>query len=306
MNSFKKPAIFNLYKPKGWTSFDVVKYFKCRLPKDCKKVGHLGTLDSFSTGVLLLGVNGATRLNDYLHENLKKNYLATGKIGVKTISGDLSDDIIRTDNNAKEKLKVHNKDTLQEKFNSFIGDYMQVPPIISAAKYKGRTLYKWARSFKVEILKPPVKRKVYSIEVLEYNFPKVVFKVCCGKGVYIRKLFEDMAESLNTVGALKELERQSFGKMNCVRALFKKNWPIKSENFDYDKYSVNLCDILPLPSVVLEPKDIVRYNQGTLSYPCTKEHKSNLFWVYNKYDRSLLGLGKVKSRYLTVGLNLQV
>ncbi|MBP5296579.1 MAG: hypothetical protein J6Y94_04525, partial [Bacteriovoracaceae bacterium] len=205
-----RPLIFNLFKPRGLSSYDVLRPLKKVLPHEAK-VGHFGTLDPFACGVLLVGAFGAARLNDYIHQ-LPKTYLAVGKLGVQTASGDCTNPIINED---QSDFGAELKQWPREKFNQlwqekFLGDYDQAPPMYSAAKFQGEPLHHWAKRG-VSIIKPPVRRKIYALEVIRVNYPWVCFRCTVSSGTYIRVLFSDMAQYLGTLGTLYALLRESIG-----------------------------------------------------------------------------------------------
>ena len=202
--------IFNLFKPHGISSYDVLRPLKKILPPQAK-VGHFGTLDPFACGVLLAGAFGGARLNDYIHQ-LPKTYLAVGKLGVQTASGDCTNPIINEDTSdfgrelncwPQEKLN----DLLREKF---VGPYDQAPPMYSAAKFQGEPLHRWAQRG-VTIIKPPVRRQIYQLEVIRFTYPWLCFRCCVSSGTYIRVLFSDMAKYLGTWGTLYSLLREKIG-----------------------------------------------------------------------------------------------
>ena len=85
-----KPYLLNVHKPPGMTSHEVVRHFKRHLPRPFGKIGHLGTLDPFAQGVLLLAMGGGQRLNDLIHQWYPKSYLAEGVLGVQTATGDMT------------------------------------------------------------------------------------------------------------------------------------------------------------------------------------------------------------------------
>jgi len=99
------PKIYNLYKPKDIGSFDVVRKWK-RILRGQGKIGHFGTLDPFAEGVLMIGVSGAARLNEYIHDCLPKTYLAVGILGVETETGDLTVDPSQVDESDYLKEKI--------------------------------------------------------------------------------------------------------------------------------------------------------------------------------------------------------
>jgi len=194
--------ILNMYKPKGWTSFDVVK--KVRSITKEKKVGHAGTLDPFAEGVLILGTGRDTkRLSEISSSN--KIYKAVLKLGVKTDSLDI-DGNITTETEIPE-LSITE---INRVLNSFLGKQLQIPPMFSAKKVNGTRLYKLARK-NIEIEREPSKIHIYEIELINYSVPLLTFQVMCSKGTYIRVLGSEIAEKLGTVGHLVELIRISVG-----------------------------------------------------------------------------------------------
>ena len=205
-----RPLIFNLFKPRGLSSYDVLRPLKKVLPKNAK-VGHFGTLDPFACGVLLVGAWGAARLNDYIHQ-LPKTYLAVGKFGVQTASGDCTNPVINEDQSAfGQELSLWPLEKLNDLWaEKFAGDYDQAPPMYSAAKFQGEPLHQWAKRG-VTIVKPPVRRHIYHLQVLHFTYPWVCFRCVVSSGTYIRVLFNDMAQYVGTFGTLYSLLRESIG-----------------------------------------------------------------------------------------------
>lgn len=227
MSRAKDPLIFPVIKPSGMSSFDVIRHFKRHLPRGFSKIGHFGTLDPFASGVLLIGLNQAMRLNQYIQELYPKTYVATGLLGVKTPCGDMTLPIEQEDQIRKDRQFLADK-TLEELNlffqERFVGTYWQVPPAYSATKHQGKNLYEWAREG-VTIIKDPVERTLYSLNILKRQNDEITFEVCASTGTYIRTLFEDMAKELGTIGTLKTLHRQSVGPWSDERALQQKDWP---------------------------------------------------------------------------------
>lgn len=100
------PLIFNVFKPARMTSYDVIRHFKRNLPNGFGKIGHFGTLDPFASGVLMIGIGGAARLNDFIHEFMPKTYIATGKLGIDTPTGDYTSEISQTDDTPYLKEEI--------------------------------------------------------------------------------------------------------------------------------------------------------------------------------------------------------
>lgn len=194
--------ILNMYKPKGWTSFDVVK--KVRSITKEKKVGHAGTLDPFAEGVLILGTGKDTkRLSEI--SSTKKIYKAVLKLGIQTDSFDIDGKII-----SESEIPDLSTEKIKRVLTSFLGEQLQIPPMFSAKKVNGTRLYKLARK-NIEIEREPSKIHIYEIDLIDYSVPLVTFQVTCSKGTYIRVLGSDIAEKLGTVGHLIELTRLGVG-----------------------------------------------------------------------------------------------
>ena len=152
-------------KPEGITSHDVVA--KVRKALHTKKVGHTGTLDPLATGVLVVCVEKATKLVQYLTcEN--KTYEVQMKLGVKSDTGDITGNIIETDDNISEKLSELNLEKIHETLNTFLGAQKQVPPMYSAIKVNGKKLYEYAREG-VEIEREERDIEIHSIENVSFE-----------------------------------------------------------------------------------------------------------------------------------------
>lgn len=191
-------GIIVVNKPSGCTSHDIVS--KIRKSLKLKKVGHTGTLDPLATGVLPILLGNATKLSKYLI-NHDKEYVATIKLGVKTETGDIEGSIID-----EQKVPLFTEEQIIEVLNSFVGKQKQMPPMYSAIKVNGKKLYEYARNGeKIEVTTRNI--EIYNISFLQYIDNKIKFKVSCSKGTYIRSLCEDIAQKLNTVGTMENLER---------------------------------------------------------------------------------------------------
>ena len=201
--------IFNLYKPKDFSSFDIVKKVKY-ITKE--KVGHSGTLDPFADGVLVLGVGKSTKkLSDIIQ--FDKTYEGIIKLGQKTDSMDLTGNIIFT----KEVPKISSK-SLKECSNKFTGNLLQRTPMYSARKINGVRLYKLARK-NIEIKTNPklITVKSLKIDIIDKNTLKITVE--CSSGTYIRVLAEDIADFFGTVGHLISLTRLSVGEYSLNESL---------------------------------------------------------------------------------------
>ena len=311
-NDYSKiPLVFNVYKPKGISSFQVVYHFKKNLNFDFGKIGHFGTLDPFAEGVLLIGIQGAQKMNDYVHEFLPKTYEAIGIFGDKTASGDLSGPAIShqdIDLSFQKMDQATLELLLQEKF---MGTYWQAPHAVSAAKFEGKRLYQHALEGKT-IQKDKVKREIKSFKLLSYEYPMMRFLVTVSSGTYVRSLFEDIAHFLNGMGALKELKRTAIGNLFAESSLPENLWPKKSIAFNLEENAYTLDRLFPLKGLKIPTFEASRYLQGqtlptnslTLLENPHEIHSQNLFWTYSE-NHQLLGLGKVENERLAAIFNLK-
>ena len=201
--------ILNVYKPTGFTSFDVVKKIKNIVDV---KVGHGGTLDPFAEGVLIIGTGPDTkRLAEF--SNKDKTYIATLVLGKTTDTLDPEGEI-----NIIKKIPNLSKSKIKKIMGKFLGEIYQTPPMYSAKKINGVRLYKLARK-NITIKRKPIVVKILSLELLSYNKPALKFKVSCSKGTYIRTLGKDIAQKLGTVGYLNKLVRTKIGEHNINDSL---------------------------------------------------------------------------------------
>ena len=176
-----------------------------------KKVGHVGTLDPFATGLLIIGVNKGTKAITFFDE-LNKEYVATIKLGVATDSMDLDGKVIEN-----KEVPGLSKDKIEEVLHSFLGKSKQLPPMTSAIKINGKKLYKLAHQGK-EIDRPLRDIEVFEIELLDFKKDEITFRALVSKGTYIRALGSDIANKLGTVGHLIKLRRTKVGPFDVKDA----------------------------------------------------------------------------------------
>ena len=167
---------------------------------DAKKVGHAGTLDPFATGLLIVGINNATKALTYI-EGQYKTYEATLLLGQKTSSGDHTDEIVE-----EKEIPDFNKEDIEKIFQSLIGSIEQTVPITSAVHVNGRKLYQYAH-LNQEVELPSRTIEIKELELISFNKKEITFKTTVSKGTYIRVLGETIAEKLGTVGHLTYLRR---------------------------------------------------------------------------------------------------
>ncbi len=201
-------GILNVYKEKGFTSHDVVA--KLRGITGQRKIGHTGTLDPDAEGVLPVCLGRATKLCDMLADR-DKEYVAELLLGVETDTQDLTGRVLE-----RRSLEAGREEILAAA-ESFVGDYMQVPPMYSALKVDGKKLYELARAGK-EVERKPRPVRIYELEILEFRLPVVVFRAVCSKGTYIRTLCSDIGGKLGCGGAMQSLKRTRVGRFSLEAA----------------------------------------------------------------------------------------
>jgi len=195
--------IYNIYKPIGWTSFDLVKKLR-GITRD-KKVGHGGTLDPFAEGVLVIGTNADTKILTEISGTIK-SYRAILTMGEETDTLDIDGKIINTC-----PVPILDEKKVKSVLNDFLGESEQVPPMYSAKKVNGVRLYKMARKNQFVERKPsPI--NIYDIKLNHIGENQIDFSVTCSKGTYIRVLGLEIAKKLGTVGHLTQLTRTAVGE----------------------------------------------------------------------------------------------
>jgi tRNA pseudouridine55 synthase len=296
--------VFNMHKPSGVTSYDVIRKIKRFIPKKTK-VGHFGTLDPFACGVLLVATGSACRLNEIIHLEYPKTYYAIGKLGIHTDTGDLTSEITNVDNTKylTQKISKFSKEFLNSQLReNFLGDYMQSPHKYSAAKFKGRKLYEYAREG-VEIVKEKKLRKIYDIEVVKYHFPYLHVRVTVSTGTYVRTLFQDFAKHFGTLGVLSGLIREKIGPFdikNSIRVKTVNDYMSSNLTEDKDIFNFSTCPsrIIPFSTLDLSCAETERMYQNGMEISCVDQinfANSKEVWVKGLKD-NLLGLGHVSSK----------
>ncbi|NQV07491.1 tRNA pseudouridine(55) synthase TruB [bacterium] len=199
-------------KPGGMTSHDVVD--RARRALGIRKVGHAGTLDPMATGLLVLGIGGATRLIRFI-QGRPKTYLARMLMGVATDSLDADGAIL-----LREPMPV-SEDEIRLAGERFVGPIMQVPPMVSAVRVGGRRLHEIAREGGV-VDREARPIEIYSLDVIEVapsDYPEVTFLVRCSTGTYVRTLADDWAQALGGNAHLTALRREAIGGITAAGSI---------------------------------------------------------------------------------------
>ena len=246
-------------KPAGLTSFDVVR--RVRRAFKVRKVGHLGTLDPFATGLLPLALGEATKLAQFLLEE-SKTYLATLKLGVETDTQDLTGRVTRESN------YLPSPEEIQQTVGGFVGEIEQVPPMYSAVHHQGDRLYKLARRGQ-EVEVAPRNVVIYRLELQEVALPGVTITVECSRGTYVRTLAHDLGRALGCGAHLVGLTRLAVGPFCLAEAL-----PLEMVEKKENPETIHQC-LVPLPhclprfkAVQVDQVQARRLSQGqTLPWP---------------------------------------
>lgn len=205
--NFEEGYIAVLDKPLEWTSADVVRKVKFSLRKlgyRRIKVGHAGTLDPLASGVLLVCIGRATKLVDALQAE-EKEYLADVMLGATTPSFDLEHPVDRI-----YPYEHITEEAVRAALDSLTGERLQTPPLYSAKKIDGTRAYELARAGEeVELRRALI--RIYELELLEYDLPRIRIRVRCSKGTYIRSLAQEIGEALQSGAHLTSLRRTRSG-----------------------------------------------------------------------------------------------
>ena len=202
-------GMINIYKENGYTSHDVVARLRGIL--HTRKIGHTGTLDPMAEGVLPVCVGSATKLCETFTDH-DKEYEAVMLLGKRYDTLDVTGVMIESNE------VISTESDIVAAIESFIGGYDQVPPMYSAKKIDGQKLCDLARSGKT-VERKPVFVKIYAIDILSVDMPRVRIRVRCGKGTYIRSLIDDIGNRLGCGAAMEELTRTKVGDFDISGAI---------------------------------------------------------------------------------------
>ena len=205
MNGF-----FNVYKPGGMTSHDVVA--AVRRAARMQRVGHAGTLDPAAEGVLLVCVGPATRIVDRLMA-ARKRYRATIELGATTTTDDATGEVLE-----RRDASGVSREAVEAAIAGMVGRVLQVPPMYSALKRGGTPLYRLARKG-IEIEREPREIEIYSLTLVDCVLPRFTVDVECGKGTYVRTIAHDLGERVGCGAHLAHLVRTASGRFTADGAV---------------------------------------------------------------------------------------
>ena len=281
-------GIIVVNKPKGITSFDVIRKLKKILKT--KKIGHTGTLDPLATGVMLMCVGKATKLASEL-EAKDKVYIADFDIGYATDTYDIEGKKI-----AENIIEV-SKENLEQSIKKFIGNIKQVPPMYSAIKIDGNKLYHLARKG-IEVERPKRDVTIEYINLLDFKNNKAKIETEVSKGCYIRSLIYDIGQDLGTYATMISLQRKQVGEYSLENSYsleqieemvlnndFKFLKTIE-EIFSYDKYNLQT------------EKEFILYKNGN-TVKIKENLESKRYRIY--FQDKFIGLANIENNNLLKG-----
>ncbi|WP_101772994.1 tRNA pseudouridine(55) synthase TruB [Peptostreptococcus faecalis] len=248
--------IFNINKPKGMTSHDVV--YKVRKILGMKKVGHTGTLDPDAEGVLPICVGRATKVSDLIL-NKDKAYSCEMTIGIETDTYDSSGEVVY-----KKDISHITEEEVLEAIKSQMGLINQLPPKYSALKVNGKRMCDLVRSGRESEIKiKPRQIEIKKIEVKNIDFPTISFEVLCSKGTYVRSICHDIGEILGVGAHMSDLKRIQSG-------IFKIDKAITLEELENYKSKGLLCEnsysieevLGEFPYIILKNNAVKYYTNG--------------------------------------------
>ena len=274
-------------KISGLTSHDVVERFRRRAK--IKKVGHTGTLDPLATGLLVLCVGKATRLQAYLM-GMEKTYEGTIQFGWATDSYDAAG----TPVGEPVERNIEDLD-LTPYIGRFLGEIEQMPPAFSAKKIDGVRAYELARKGE-EVKLQPKRVTVYEFQILAIRGSTAQFRVRSSAGTYMRSLAHDLGQAVGIPAHLKELRRTAIGNFKVEQALhFDKLNESGPEVLLAPPHFQSLADIdLPLEKLRIDwaQQGKMMQGQGVIMVPSVKVSKGDLLALGNPHDQ-LIAIGEV-------------
>lgn len=288
-------GVLNIYKEKGYTSHDVVA--KLRGIVGQKKIGHTGTLDPDAVGVLPVCLGKATKLCDLLTDK-NKTYETVMLLGTVTDTQDISGEVL-----SKHDLDCLDETTIIEAIKTFLGDYMQVPPMYSALKVNGKKLYELAREG-IEIERQARLVKIFDIQIKEIDIPHVRMEVSCSKGTYIRTLCHDIGEKLGCGACMEELIRTKVSRFHIQDSLTLKQISEFKENDCLNEVIVSIDQMFSdYESVTLKDEYMsLLYNGNVFSTKhlksCACPDDGELFRVYDKDGQFIAIYRYIKEKHL--------
>ena len=273
-------GILLLDKPSGLTSNAALTRAKHILK--IKKAGHTGALDPMATGLLPLCFGQATKVSQFLLES-DKQYLADIRLGITTNSGDADGEI--TDKREVPKLSREQIETVLEPFR---GPIEQIPPMVSALKYKGKRLHELARAG-IEVERKPRSVTIHQLDLLDIDTKRLTVRVACSKGTYIRSLAMDIGDVIGCGAHLSALRRERSGPFSLEQSVSLDALSDMSPDEARDQLIPPDHALSDLPSIELTPEQTVSLRHGQSMK--VNEDQTELVRMYS--DEVFIGIGSI-------------
>ena len=290
MNDPNLTGVLVIDKEKGPTSHDIVA--SLRRIVGMRRIGHCGTLDPLATGVLVLCLGRFTRLNRWLN-GADKEYLATIFLGATSRTGDAQGPIIAASN-----VQPPAEGDLASALDALTGEIDQVPPDFSAVKVGGVRSYKRARRGE-EIALKARRVKIATINLISYEFPKVVVRVQCSSGTYIRSLAQDLGRALETGAYLADLRRLRVGNLGLDMALTMDQVFVQHKAGRLvDAFAHPRQALGELATIELNPDELVEFTHGkAVESPSLNGVQRDICAVFDSSE-TLFGIGRYENGLL--------
>lgn len=239
-----------LDKPESWTTFDLIR--DLRKKTGLKKFGHMGTLDPFATGLVIIALDKTTRLTPLLIGK-DKEYLVEIELGTRTETGDDTGEVIE-----KRETGPISEEMLEKAVREILELREQTPPLYSAVKVSGKPAYKLARAGKTaELQKREI--KIHSFEIIGVDQKVIRYLTRVSKGTYIRTLSETFADKLGTVAFTTNLRRLTIGKISVTAAVT----PDRIDQSNWTDYLLSVEDLLTeIPRIYLNREEAFSFQHG--------------------------------------------
>lgn len=289
-------GVFNIFKPKGISSYQVVKEVRNIL--NISKVGHTGTLDPSASGVLLICLGQATKIAEFL-VGMKKHYQGEMILGISTDTQDSEGKIIQK----REVGTDIDEKRIKDIFQKYEGTIDQMPPMFSAAHYKGERLYRLARKG-IEVKRNLKKVKIYQLNLINFYQevnPIVKFEVICSKGTYIRTLCNDIGDELGCGAYLSNLVRKKVGNFSIEDSLNLEE--LKKEKVLGKKYLISIDSALEGLNKISLKSEATKtiLNGGVISNEQIVEIPKGLMTRKNKFVK----IFDAKGNLLSLGISIR-
>jgi tRNA pseudouridine55 synthase len=279
-------VIINLNKPSGITSRQAVTRVQRLL--GARKAGHAGTLDPQATGILLVCLNEATKVSRFLMD-MDKQYKARIKLGERTDTYDAEGRVIES-----KDISFLSEADLFDAVQTFKGVIRQRPPMYSAVKIGGKTLYQLARKG-IEIDRPDRTVHVYDIRITSIDIPYFDVTLSCSKGTYVRSLCDDIGRKLGTGAYMASLERTAVGFFD-IKSSFSFDDLATNEGLFY---SIDHA-LAKLPEIELVDADYQRAKNGVNVILDSFNRYSGEFVKLKDPEGNLFAIGRAQSNIVSI------